>query len=179
MNGNPRYGGGAIALHWIHALLVIGLIAWGMWMADLPKGPERGWAFGIHKSFGLLAIALIIARIGWRLAHRPPPNTAVHGLEARLASAGHVLLYVLLVVVPVAGLTSVNFTKYPLKFFGIDIPKPGHPDEALNAIFSATHQWLAWLLTALIVIHVLAAIRHGLKRDGTVQRMLPGRSAHH
>ena len=42
MNGNPRYGGGAIALHWIHALLVIGLITWGMWMADLPKGPERG-----------------------------------------------------------------------------------------------------------------------------------------
>jgi len=171
-----RYGTGAIALHWIHALIVLGLIGWGLWMADLPKGPERGWAFGVHKSFGLLAIALIFIRIGWRLSHRPPANTAVHGLEARLASAGHTLLYILLVIVPLAGLTSVSFTKYPLKFFGIDLPKPGYPDEALNAIFSETHQWLAWLLTALIVAHVLAAVRHGLRRDGTVQRMLPGKS---
>jgi cytochrome b561 len=170
-----RYGAGAIALHWTHALIVLGLIGWGIWMADLPKGPDRGWAFGVHKSFGLLAIALILLRLGWRAAHRPPPNTAISGLEARLAHAGHLALYVLLVLVPAAGLTSVSFTKYPLKFFGIELPKPGFPDEGLNAVFSTTHKWLAWTLLALIVIHVLAAIRHGLRRDGTLERMLPGR----
>ena len=79
----------------------------------------------------------------------------------------------LLVAVPAAGLTSVSFTKYPLKFFGIPLPKPGFPDEALNAIFSTTHQWLAWALAALIAAHIAAAVIHMRRRDGTIQRMLP------
>lgn len=171
---SARYGRVAMGLHWLMAVLVIGLIGWGMWMADLPKGPERGWAFGIHKSFGLLALMLIMLRLGWRIGHRPPPNPALSGVEARLAQAAHHLLYVLLVVVPLMGLTSVNFTKYPLKFFGITLPKPGWPDEALNALFSSTHKLLAWTLAAMIVLHIAAAIRHALRRDGTLQRMLPG-----
>jgi len=174
MSGQPKYGAGAIAIHWLHALLVLFLIGWGLWMADLPKGPERGWAFGIHKSFGLLAIILIAIRIGWRLGHRPPPpNPALSPKEHRLASLGHLGLYGLLVLVPLAGLTSVNFTKYPLKFFGIEIPKFGYEDEALNHLFSATHGWLAWGLMALVAVHIAAAIRHGLRRDGTLQRMAP------
>jgi len=174
MSSPSKYGVGAIAIHWLHALLVLFLIGWGLWMADLPKGPDRGWAFGIHKSFGLLAIAMIIVRIGWRLGHPPPPaNPALTPMENRLAGLGHLGLYGLLVLVPLAGLTSVNFTKYPLKFFGIEIPKFGFEDDALNQLFSTTHQWLAWALIALVLVHVGAAIRHGLRRDGTLQRMSP------
>lgn len=173
MNARQKYSGGAIALHWLHAALVLFLIGWGLWMADLPKGPDRGWAFGIHKSFGLLAIIFIIVRIGWRLGHRPPPNTALTPQEDRLAGLGHLGLYALLVAVPLAGLSSVNFTKYPLKFFGIEIPKFGYPDEAINHFFSTTHEWLAYALMGLVAIHIAAAIRHGLRRDGTLARMSP------
>ena len=169
-----RYHPGSIALHWLHALVVLGLIGWGIWMADLPKGPERGWAIGIHKSFGLIAAFLIVCRIGWRIRHKPPRNPALKGVDERLAKAGHATLYVLLVLVPVAGFTSVSFTEYPLKFFGIELPKPGYPDEALNDLFSTTHRWLAWSLLILIVLHVAAALRHALRHDGTLQRMLPG-----
>ncbi len=173
MNPPDRYNPGSIALHWLHALIVLGLIGWGIWMADLPKGPERGWAFGIHKSFGLVAIVLIACRIGWRIGHPPPPNPASQGIDRLLAKAGHTTLYILLVLVPTAGFTSVSFTKYPLKFFGITLPKPGYPDETLNHLFSTTHQWLAWTLATVIVLHIAAAIRHALKRDGTLERMLP------
>ncbi|MCW5615068.1 MAG: cytochrome b/b6 domain-containing protein [Rhodocyclaceae bacterium] len=58
-----RYGTPAIILHWVSAVLVIGLIGWGIWMADLPKGDERSWAIGVHKSFGLIAIWLIVVRL--------------------------------------------------------------------------------------------------------------------
>jgi len=174
MSAPQRYGAGAIAIHWLHALLVLFLIGWGLWMADLPKGPDRGWAFGIHKSFGLLAILFIIARIGWRIGHPPPPpNAALTPQENRLAGLGHLGLYGLLVLVPLAGLSSVNFTKYPLKFFGLEIPKFGYPDEAINQFFSTAHQWLAYALIALVAVHVAAAIRHGFKRDGTLERMSP------
>ena len=168
-----RYGTPAIILHWVSAVLVIGLIGWGIWMADLPKGDERSWAIGVHKSFGLIAILLIIVRLAWRLGHPPPDNPALAGAERKLASTAHRLLYVLLVLVPAAGFTSVSFTKYPLGFFGIPRPKPGYPDEALNDLFSGTHAFLAWTLAIVVVIHVAAAIRHGLRRDGTIQRMLP------
>ena len=79
-------------------------------MADLPKGDERSWAIGVHKSFGLIAILLIIVRLAWRLGHPPPDNPALAGAERKLASAAHRLLYLLLVLVPAAGFTSVSFT---------------------------------------------------------------------
>lgn len=58
-----RYSTPAIILPWVSAVLVIGLIGWGIWMADLPKGDERSWAIGVHKSFGLIAIWLIVVRL--------------------------------------------------------------------------------------------------------------------
>ncbi len=172
---SARYSRVAMGLHWLMAVLVIGLMGWGLWMADLPKGPERGWAFGIHKSFGMLAWLLIFVRLAWRIGHRPPPNPALSTTETRLANGAHHLLYVLLVIVPTMGLTSVNFTKYPLKFFGLEIPKAGWPDETLNALFSTTHKFLAWTLIAMVALHIAAALRHAMRRDGTMQRMLPGR----
>jgi cytochrome b561 len=84
-----------------------------------------------------------------------------------------VLLYVLLVAVPLMGLASVSFTPYPLKFFGIPLPKPFEPDKLLNELFSGTHKALAWTLATLIAIHVADCRSHMLRRDGVLQRMLP------
>lgn len=171
----PRYDRGAIALHWLHAVLVLGLIAWGLYMGGLPKGPERSFAIGLHKSFGIVALLLVALRLWWRLRHPAPPDPRLGTVERRLAAAGHRLLYLLLVATPLTGYLSSSFTQYPMKVFGVAIPKAGWPDEALNAFFNGAHGVCAWTLVVLIAAHVGAVVLHALQGKAVLGRMLPGR----
>lgn len=169
-----RYTLPAILLHWGQAVVVVWLLWLGWTMVDLPKGGERSAAYGLHKSLGLLAMGLVIVRLLWRARHPAPPALSVGG-EARLAAAVHHLLYVFLVFAPVAGYLASSFTQYPLKFFGLEVPKLGWPDEGLNATFKQMHVVFVWSGAALIALHIAGALKHAVRRDGTIARMLPGR----
>lgn len=170
---SQRYTLPAIALHWAQALLVFWLLWLGWTMVDLPKGAERSAAYSLHKSLGLLVLALTLLRLAWRLRHAPPPS-AVAGWQAGMASGVHHALYLVLLLTPMAGYLLSSFTPYPLRFFGLEVLKLGWPDELLNTIFKSAHVILAWSGAGLIVLHVAAAIKHTLLRDGILQRMLPG-----
>lgn len=167
-----RYSLPAIVLHWAQAAVVLWLLWLGWTMVDLPKGAERSAAYGLHKSLGLLALLLVLVRLGWRSRNPPPP--AMHsGWQAKLANATHHALYLCLVLTPLAGYLMTCFTPYPLKFFGVEIIKLGWPDEGLNGVFKLLHVFFALTTAVLIGLHVAAAIKHGLQRDGALQRMLP------
>ena len=70
----PRYAGPMIALHWLIALGIIGLLALGLYMVGLPKGwPLKATLLNLHKSVGLTVFLLVLLRIMARVAfHRPP-----------------------------------------------------------------------------------------------------------
>lgn len=169
-----RYSLGAIVLHWAQAILILWLLWLGWTMTDLPKGAERSAAYGLHKSLGLVALLVVAVRLAWRHRHPAPPALG-QGWEALLARAVHVGLYLFLVVAPLAGYLASSFTPYAIKLFGIELPKAGWPDEALNGLFKGIHVGAVWAGAGLILLHVAGAAKHALLRDGTMQRMLPGR----
>ena len=168
-----RYNLPAIVLHWAQAVVILWLIWMGWTMTDLPKGAERSAAYGLHKSFGLLMLLLVIVRLAWRRRQLPPP-LAASGWETYLAHATHHALYGFLFLAPLAGYLASSFTPYALKFFGVEIPKAGWPDESLNAFFKQLHLIAVWGGAGLIVLHVAGALKHVIKRDRMLQRMLPG-----
>lgn len=168
-----RYTLPAIALHWAQAVIILWLLWLGWTMTDLPKGAERSAAYSLHKSLGLLMLLVVIIRLVWRRRQAPPPMLA-SGWEAKLAHGVHHALYGFLILAPVAGYLASSFTPYALKFFGVEIPKAGWPDETLNAWFKQCHQWAVWGGGGLIFLHVAGALKHLVKRDGSLQRMLPG-----
>ncbi|PKO87393.1 MAG: cytochrome B [Betaproteobacteria bacterium HGW-Betaproteobacteria-10] len=170
---HQRYSLPAIVLHWLQAAIVIWLLWLGWTMVDLPKGAERSAAYGLHKSLGLLTMLLVAIRLVWRRTHAAPPPLG-QGWENKLASAAHHGLYLFLIIAPLAGYLASSFTPYAIKFFGLELPKTGWPDESLNGFFKLLHQTLVWSGAALIALHVAGALKHTLKRDGTLQRMLPG-----
>lgn len=174
-----RYPGPAILIHWLHALLIVALLAIGWSMVDLPKGAERSAAIALHKSLGLCALLLFLLRLIVRLLLPPPPLPAtVDPLERRLAGKAHAVLYLLLLAVPLFGYLSSSFTKYPMKFFGIPLPGFGWPDESLNQLFNGLHKGAVLALVLVLLLHIAAALRHALRRDGVMSRMLPGRRRH-
>lgn len=174
-----RYDAVAMALHWIIAVGVLTQILLGLWMIDIPKQPVgvRAYWFNLHKSIGITVGLLVLVRVGWRLTHRPPPpppTTPTWQLQA--AKASHVLLYVCMVTMPLAGYLGSVFSGYPIKYFGSALPGWGWKDDGLKEFFSTVHYAAAMTFIALIAVHVMAALKHGLiDRDGVFQRMLPRR----
>lgn len=171
-NQQERYSTTAIVVHWLHAVLILGLLVLGFIMVDLPKGPARTMWIGLHKSFGLCTLLLLTVRIGWRY-HRPPPPSLEHNWQQQLAEATHALIYLLLLVVPLAGYLSSSFSKFPLKFFGLPMFKAGWPDDGVHDRLGPLHKYTAILLAILVGLHIAGALYHALRRDGTLSRMLP------
>ncbi|HEY6897144.1 MAG TPA: cytochrome b [Rhodocyclaceae bacterium] len=170
-----RHSKPTIALHWLHALLIIGLLALGWYMADLPKGPERSNLIGLHKSFGIVALALIFLRAGWKFTQPALPPAPGKPWEQTLAKAAHHLLYLLMLLVPVAGFLSSSFTKYPMKFFGIELPRLFLPNEGINDLFHELHEASATVLAVVIGLHLLGVAVHKVRGEDVMPRMGIGR----
>lgn len=168
-----RYSATAMALHWLLAVLLASMIGVGWYMVSIEDEPGSGQFFTLHKSVGLVVLALVIWRLTWRLTHPPAPLPAsVPTWQKRTAKASHGLLYAAMIAMPLLGLTGASFSKNGIEFFGLAIPRALAPNHDLAEIFFTAHSVVAWILVALIGLHVLAALKHLLSdRDGVFQRM--------
>lgn len=173
-NTQNRYTRVAVILHWVIALGVLGQIAFGWWMIDIPKSPPgvRAYWFNIHKSIGITLGVLIIIRIVWALMHRAPPLPDHIPAWQKLASkVSHIALYACMIIMPLSGYLGSSFTKYPIKYWGMTLPNWGWDSPALKEICSQVHYTAVIVFMVLIAIHVAAAIKHMMARDGVIQRM--------
>jgi cytochrome b561 len=174
-----RYTSVAMALHWLVVVLVLTLIGMGLYMTDIPRGtPERAFFYNLHKSIGLTTGIIVLIRLWWRAKNPPPPlPSTVPGWQVTLSRLSHALLYTCLIVMPVAGFSASQFTKYGVTYFEMfKIPPMGSENKVVYDLLQGVHETTAWVLITLVVIHVLAALKHLLvDRDGVFQRMLPGK----
>lgn len=182
-----HYDGVAMTLHWLVALAVLLNIGLGLYMGDLPRGdPMKFEIIQLHKSTGLTVLVLSIVFVIWRLTHRVPPLPSTMAVPLKyLARAAHVLFYILILALPLAGWMMVSSSPRggPIPFFGLfDWPPVGFlagmalPDKKLwVGTFAETHETLAWIMMALIALHLGAVAYHQVVRhDGVLKRMLPG-----
>lgn len=172
-----RYTRTAIFLHWLIAMLLLGQFAFGWYLDGIPRGVlARGYYVNLHKSTGILIALLIVFRIIWRLTHQPPSlPDAMPAWQRRAAAASHRLLYVLMLVMPLSGYVASNFSKHGVNFFNsVKLAPWGSDDKLLYAIFNQTHKITSWLLLALVILHVSAALKHlFVDRDNIFSRILP------
>ena len=170
----PRYTRFAVAMHWLVAAILLVQYPLGWWMQRIPKQPSgpRAEMFNLHKSIGLTLAALMLVRLGWRLAHRPPAMPPMALWQSRLARATHAALYVALVALPLAGYLGSAFSGYPVRFFGWVLPSWAPKDPALKEWMSSAHLVLAWLLAAALALHLAGIVKHvAIDRDGLLRRM--------
>ena len=162
--GSRHYTAPAIALHWLMAVLIVGALSLGYYMSGLPFSPARVRLFNYHKWLGITILALAALRLLWRLSHRPPALPAdIAVWQQWAAHGGHVLLYLLFFAVPLAGWAYSSAAGFPVVYFGI-LPLPDwvSPDKQLAEQLETLHAVLAYSLAAIVTIHVLAALKHGL-----------------
>lgn len=169
-----RYTHGAMALHWIMAVLIVVVGVLGLLHDSWPRHSQAFW-INVHALIGLLVWVLIVVRLWWRRTHPPPalpPEIGV--LPRRLSYAVHLLLYLLVFVTPLVGIVTFIWHGRAFDFglFRVDFGVRSN-----RAIFHPTediHGYLAYTLFALIGIHVLSALWHQFVwRDRLLQRMWP------
>jgi cytochrome b561 len=171
-----RYGRVAIALHWIAAALILGNLAYGLYLVELPLSPQKLRYFSYHKWIGVTVLLLSAARLLWRLLHPAPPlPPTMRPWEMRLAHASHALLYVLFFAAPLSGWLFSSAAGFQTVYLGVlPIPDLLAKNRELADILKVVHHWINYVLAAVIVLHTSAALKHHfVDRDDVLRRMWP------
>lgn len=171
-----RYRWPARLLHWLVALMVLGIIVVGFVMGEVDSGPLQDWLFFLHEAFGFTVLVLMIIRLAWRFASPPPPLPAtIPAWQRGAAHLVHSLLYVALIAQPIVGWLGATAYGAPVSIFGLfTLPMPIPKSEPLSEAIFEVHEIIAFSIIGLLVVHIGAALMHGLaKRDGVVSRMWP------
>jgi cytochrome b561 len=165
----PRYDRRTVLLHWWTAGIVAFQWAVGRLNHLLPKGPVRLDIWSVHVLVGFALVAIIGARIAWRLTkgrRLPPPE---RGVRHMVAEGTHALLYFLLV--GVAGLGVFNVFAHGFPLFGAwSFPRIG--GEGYAKVANGWHALFSNLIMALALFHALAALFHRyVLKDQVLTRM--------
>lgn len=171
-----RHSAWTIALHWFTVLAIVIGVGAVLWRELVEDKGLRVILMEAHRQAGLL----VLVALGLRLLVRWRVGMADHAGEMpRLmriaAGAAHLALYALLLALTVLGMAASNAHAVQLKLFGlIPLPILVAEDGDLADTLEAWHLWGAWLLLALVVLHVAAAAwHHWGRRDGVLTAMLP------
>ena len=173
-----EYSAVSKALHWATALVIFSLVLVGLFMDEMPASPEKFQVYGLHKSFGLVVLILVICRLVSRFISPAPDalKTQAHW-EHLLAKVVQFALYLLMLGLPLSGVLMSNAGGHPVAFFGLEIPALIEKDKAISKIMKEAHEIFAFGLLAALALHVAGALKHfALDKDTTMARMMFSKS---
>jgi cytochrome b561 len=179
-NTTSNWGSVARAFHWILGLTIIGMLAFGWWMNHIPARPDRFFYRSIHADIGYLLLVLTALRLIWRAINPTPALPADTPPWQRIAAwISHSALYLVTIIVIMLGWAhSGARTQNYSSWFGLfNVPQFTSPDKALADTLEDRHIFMAYVLLALIVIHLAAAAwHHFIKRDRVAARIVDGQA---
>lgn len=175
-NSTTRWGAVAQLLHWVIVALILIQVTLGTIADELPLGVRKLGMLARHKSVGITILGLALLRLIWRWANPTPglPDT-LRSYERGLAHFTHAALYVLLFAMPLSGWLMSSARGFPVSWFGVyQLPDLVPKNTTLYNAMVETHWVLVWVLAAVVLLHVAAALKHHfMLKDDVLKRMLP------
>jgi cytochrome b561 len=158
------------------AALIFVALPLGVWASLMPRGQTRSEILFVHKSIGVTVLGLIALRIVWRLiAGAPAYSEPLGRLTHAAARAGHLALYLLMIVMPVSGYLTSTAGGNEVSWFGLfSLPRLVGKDKFLDQGASSAHLVFAWAIAVVLALHLGAVVWHAaIKRDSVLTRMWP------
>lgn len=162
-NSSERYGLISKSLHWLMAMTILFMIGLGVYMTDIDNAnPLRPQLYGLHKSIGITLLILAIMRIIWIMASPPPaPLRALQWFEIMIARTIIGLLYLLMLMIPIAGYIMSSAFGKPINYFGfMELPQLIEQNRAVGEFMKEAHEFLAFFILILVALHLIGAIKH-------------------
>jgi cytochrome b561 len=175
-NNTESYGWLSIVIHWVMTFIVFGLFGLGYWMVDLDYYSE--WyrrAPALHKSIGITLLLLWSVRIVWRFVQVSPQTPETHqAWEVKSAKLTHAMLYILMLAIMFSGYLISTADGRGIEVFTLfTLPSIGELFSNQEDIAGNIHEWLAYSILGLAILHALAALKHHfIDKDRTLVRML-------
>ena len=165
-----------VLLHWLLAASVFFLFISSWWMLSLPlpsaEFTYRELPFQLHKNIGITLFVAVITMAAIRVRSLLREASSHQSWLQRLAVWDHILLYTLLTVCCLSGYMSSSYSGWATKLWWlVDIPLWAAENDDLNILFSEVHLWSCWALLGLLLLHIGAAIYHGVGNDGAIEKM--------
>ena len=171
-NDTNRWGIVARLFHWIIAFLIIGLLYLGLMMVDMVNSPEKFELYKYHKSWGIIALSLIILRLIWRWINITP-TLPTQDFASRLSAS---LLYILMLMMPLSGMIMSQAGGHPISFFGwFNVPILLEKNPSLGKLAWQVHGYTGKILIGMICLHFMAALYHQwILKNNLLRRMIKG-----
>ena len=163
-------------LHWLIAVLVAAQFVVAWLMPHIGRNAKAEGLVSLHISLGVLILVVMIVRWIHRLRFPVPLEMPDAPAWERWAAHWlHLAIYAILLVSPWLGWISASAHDLPVKLFGLPLPALAAPRAPWAREAGDIHSWTMWVLLALVALHAAAALYHHFaRRDGVLQRMLPG-----
>lgn len=164
-------------LHWLMAVLVLAMLFIGVGMVA-SVSERHQWLIGLHKPLGIAILILVLLRLYVRWRYPAPPLPADLPTWQRMgAYLSHWVLYALMLAMPLVGWAMLSAGGYPITLgYGVQLPAIVPAGPALFSVLRYAHQYLAYLLFLTFLLHMGAALYHGLiRRDGVLRSMVRGK----
>ena len=171
-NTRDEYGIVAKLLHWVIAVVILGMIVVGFVMSGMASSELKFQVYGIHKATGVVLLFFIFLRLIWKLI-----NVSVV-VEMPLwqhlaAKAGHMLLYGLMFAMPISGILMSLMGGHNISIYGFYTIEAITKDELIGKTSWILHGYFAWILVGVIIIHALAALyHHFIRKDNVLKNMI-------
>ncbi|QIO06331.1 cytochrome b [Acinetobacter shaoyimingii] len=177
-NNSAYYTRTAQWLHWIMAIIFIAAWVIGFYSGNFLSydvdGSFKGQVITLHKNIATVILFLVVVRIFWRYTHPAPelPNTMSPAMKFA-AHAGHLLLYIMLIAMPVTGCLYSWSAGHPAPvLYLFEIPRLVQENPELVEIVKPLHVYLSWGVGLLIVGHAAAALKHHfIDKDNVLRSM--------
>lgn len=181
MTETTKYTKVAMALHWVMALALFGMLVSGLVMTkDFLEPSEKFQLYQAHKSMGVILLLAFFLRLGWRFFKKPPAMPgSFKGWELTAAKAGHIGLYIWMIALPISGWVMVSASIFGLPTIVFDLFEWPHvpfieANAELDNLMKEIHEYLAYSFIALIGVHIAAVLKHWiLDKENIMKRMLP------
>ena len=175
MNNNKNnFSWTIIGFHWVMALLLFVLFFLGIYMVELNYyDPNYYGSVKWHEWLGLIALLMIVFRVYVRVTTDIPDPIAAQKWELKMANQVHFLMYILMILIPISGyfISTANGDAIKLPA-NLSLPAITPDIDRMEDIAGNIHKWLSYCLAAIVILHVLAALKHHfLDHDATLMRI--------
>ena len=172
---HARYTVTAIVIHWVVALLLLGVIALAYLSEAFPEeSAQFALTMNLHKSIGVAILGLSLLRLLWRLFNKPPALPMKTPAWQKLsATVVMTTLYALTILTPMLGWAMSSADGHTTSFFGLfNLPNLIGLNENLAETLEEGHELFANLIIGLACLHVLAALKHHfIDKDHVLRQM--------
>ena len=168
-----QYSKRMVIVHWLTLALLV--VAWylGDSLADMTDASKATLAgYLIHMAVGASVLVLVLSQLLFRRKDGTPPKLNDKPVFQATAKGVQHLMYTVLFLLPLSGIVTVIKSTTGKALLAGDanlLPK----EHGYHNVFAhEVHEQLVNVLIALVVLHILGAIKHQfIMKDGLMERM--------